>query len=87
MEQKDIRTLCRTRLFQNCDEDEVQQLLYLFSAHEESFRKGSFILHAGERTNQLGILLSGHALIIQEDWWGTRNIIHDISGKSNRFIH
>ena len=79
MEQKDIRTLCRTRLFQGCDEDEVQQLLYLFSAHEESFRKGSFILHAGEMTNQLGILLSGHALIIQEDWWGTRNIIHDIS--------
>ena len=43
MEQKDIRTLCRTRLFQGCDEDEVQQLLYLFSAHEESFRKGSFM--------------------------------------------
>lgn len=79
MEQKDIRILCHTKLFKDCNEEEVQQLLYLFSAHEESFSKGSFILHAGDRTNQLGILLSGHALIIQEDWWGTRNILHDVT--------
>ena len=79
MEQKDIKTLCHTKLFNACDEEEVKSLLKLFSAREESFRKGSFILHAGDRTNQLGILLSGHAMIIQEDWWGNRNILHDVT--------
>ena len=79
MEQKDIKTVCSTKLFRGCDENEVLELLYLFSAHEESFRKGSFILHTGDKTNQLGILLSGHALIIQEDWWGNRNILHDVT--------
>ena len=79
MEQKDIKNICRTKLFKGCDENEVLELLYLFSAHEESFRKGSFILHTGDKTNQLGILLSGHALIIQEDWWGNRNILHDVT--------
>ena len=79
MNQEDIKTLCRTKLFRNCSEEEVMELLYLFSAHEESFRKGSFIMHSGDRTNQLGILLSGHALIIQEDWWGNRNILNHVT--------
>ena len=79
MNQEDIRTICRTKLFKDCSEEEVMELLYIFSAHEESFRKGSFILHSGDRTNQLGILLSGHALIIQEDWWGNRNILNHVT--------
>ena len=78
MEERSLKTLSQCKLFSGCTYDEIEELLYIFSAHQQRYRKGEFVLHSGDRTNQLGILLSGHALILQEDWWGNRNILHDV---------
>lgn len=33
------------------------------------------ILRAGESTPSLGLLLTGHASLVQEDFWGNRSIL------------
>ncbi len=40
-----------------------------------SFPRGAYLLRAGAPCSSAGLLLSGRALIIQEDFWGNRNVL------------
>ena len=44
-----------------------------------SYQKAEYILSAGTSIDCIGMLLSGSASIIQEDFWGNRNMITKIS--------
>ncbi len=50
-------------------------MLSCLQARVESFPKESFLLHAGDKVDAIGLVLSGSVLVIQEDIWGNRNII------------
>jgi CRP/FNR family transcriptional regulator, cyclic AMP receptor protein len=73
---KDFIPIIRSApLFAGISDDELSAMLSCLDAKEKSFPKDSFLLRAGDTTEQIGIVISGKILIIQEDIWGNRNII------------
>lgn len=67
--------LARTALFQGLTEGELRQTLDCLGAVKRSYPRQSFLLRAGDQTQSMGLLLSGSALLVQEDLWGRRNIL------------
>ncbi len=80
---KYIDILKKTKLFKDIDEESILELLPLFEANLRNYRKGEYIFRAGETTEVLGIMLSGKAMIIQEEFWGSRNILSFIEVGQN----
>lgn len=72
--QKYSETLKRSILFSGIDETEMNSMLGCLDARTEKFRKNDYILRVGDSPDKIGILLSGNALVIQEDYWGNRDI-------------
>ncbi len=72
---KFIPIIRSSRLFSNVSEEELCAMLSCLQARVESFPKESFLLHAGDKVDAIGLVLSGSVLVIQEDIWGNRNII------------
>ena len=71
-------------LFANMADEEVAFLLGHLGYSERSFAKDSYIINAGNKTDSAAIVLSGSVLIVQDDYWGNRNIIAEI-GESESF--
>lgn len=69
-----LSLLKRTTLFNGIDEAEIEAMLGCLGAKTESYSKNEYILRVGESPQALGLLLSGSVLIVQEDYWGNRNI-------------
>lgn len=72
---KDFSILSSSLLFRGISENELSSMLACLEARKEDFPRGAFVLHAGDKTDAIGLLLSGSVLIIQEDIWGNRNIL------------
>lgn len=64
-----------SQLFDGIAEEETKAMLSCLEARQERFQKGSYILHAGDVTESLGLILEGRVLVVQEDFWGNRNIL------------
>ena len=62
-------------LFSGVSEDELTAMLSCLNAEERDFAKEDFILRAGDTVESIGLVLSGSALVIQEDICGNRNIL------------
>ena len=50
-------------------------MLSCLGARIDAFPKGSRLLRAGDAVEDVGLVLAGSALIVQEDIWGNRNIL------------
>ena len=73
---KDFLPVIRSaQLFSGISEDELTAMLSCLKAEKKSFPKEAFVLRAGDTADSIGFVLSGTALIIQEDIWGNRNIL------------
>lgn len=72
---KDEKVLQECSLFQGLAENQISSVLKCVNVKTASFAKDEYILHAGETTDFIGLILSGSAFMIQEDLWGNRNII------------
>ena len=66
-------------LFSGIEENELSSLLQCLSANYVHFNKNEFIFLSGDKVTSIGIVLSGNVHIIQEDFWGKRTILSDIS--------
>ena len=62
-------------LFSGISDDELAAMLSCLGARIDTFPKGSRLLRAGESVEEVGLVLAGSALIVQEDIWGNRNIL------------
>lgn len=62
-------------LFRNMSSDEIQQCLVSLSAEEKAYKKGDILLHAGEATSQMGMVVSGSVTIESNDIWGNCTIL------------
>ena len=62
-------------LFSGISDDELAAMLSCPGARIDTFPKGSRLLRAGEAVEEVGLVLTGSALIVQEDIWGNRNIL------------
>ena len=61
-------------LFSGISDEELAAMLSCLGARIDTFPKGSRLLRAGESVEEVGLVLAGSALIVQEDIWGNRNI-------------
>lgn len=66
-------------LFWDIEEAELPELLEALDAHSRRYQKGEIIMPEGEKTDSLGLVMSGSVLIVQDDFWGNRNILARIT--------
>lgn len=67
--------LSNTQLFYGLKEDEITSLLGCLNAEKCSYKKGEVILSEGSITENIGIVLSGMAIISCCDIWGNNSIL------------
>ena len=70
-----LQIIRSSSLFSGIEKEEAGAMLSCLEASEKTFEKDTYIFRAGDTTGSLGIVLSGEVLIIQEDFWGNRNIV------------
>ena len=73
MDELNILTECA--LFRGLRRAQIREMLPCLSARQARFRRGQFLLRAGDRASSAGIILSGEAEVLQEDFWGNRNLL------------
>lgn len=66
-------------LFSGISENELTVVLPCLGTSIKKYEKGDFILRAGDSTDSIGLVLMGSTLVIQEDIWGNRNILHKVN--------
>lgn len=75
MNQKDLN---RVILFRGMSEEELKACLQSLSYHIRSYEKGTGILHAGDTTDYMGIVLHGSVTIESTDPWGNCTILSHV---------
>lgn len=73
--EKYLKVLRDCPLFAGLEDSEILSVLNCVGAYTVSKKQNSYIFRVGDSTELTGIILSGSALIIQEDLWGHRNIL------------
>lgn len=73
--QKMIIQLQNTSIFAGLSEAEITAALACLTAKTDEYQKGQCMLYAGTRVQSLGLLLTGSALVVQEDFWGNCNLM------------
>ena len=76
--EKYLPLLQKSPLFASMAPEQIQSVLHCVGATVREAGAGEYILHAGSRTQAMGLLLTGSALAVQEDLWGERNIMGKI---------
>ena len=76
---ENIDVIKNSRLFAGIAEENIAAMLNCLSVRCEKFSKNDFIMRDGKHTDSLGMLLSGAALVIREDYMGNRNIIANVA--------
>lgn len=69
-----LEILQTSAVFRGVDAGEITSMLHCLGAKVVSCAKGEFLLHTGDAPEAVGLLLSGSLLVLQEDYWGNRNI-------------
>ena len=62
-------------LFAGLTQDEIAAILPCLSARQTGFRRGQFLLRAGDEVRFAGVVLAGEVELLQEDFWGNRNLL------------
>ena len=71
----ELKILTECALFCGLRRAQIQDMLPCLSARRSRFRRGQFLLRVGDRASSAGIILSGEAEVLQEDFWGDRNLL------------
>lgn len=66
-------------IFHGMDEQEIEAVLNCLKAKTSSYEKGEYVLRTGDSIDTLGLILKGTVLVIQEDFWGNRNLLAKVS--------
>ncbi len=61
--------------FSGLSDQEILSALHCINGSILSKKKDAYIFRSGDATSVMGMVLSGSALILQEDLWGHRNIM------------
>lgn len=77
MTDKELSILKKSPLFAGVSAEEIDRMLGCLAITKRSYYKNEVILHAGDITSSVGLVVSGCIHIINEDFWGNRNIISE----------
>ena len=72
---KTIEQCAACGLFRGMNPGEIASVLTCFHAHVTQYDKGALILHAGDKTTSLALVLEGSVTIQSDDFWGNRTIL------------
>ena len=75
MEGVNLKTLTKTEIFAGASEEEVASMLNCLSAKKRKYQKDEIIFHAGDTVASIGVMLTGSALIENDDIWGNRSVL------------
>lgn len=76
--QQYLEILRQSGLFAGVQAQELEAMLGCLQPRMADYRKDDFILSAGDTTDSFALVLQGSVHIIQEDFWGNRNILSAI---------
>ena len=65
-------------LFSGISDEKLAVMLSCLEARIDTFPKGARLLRAGDTVEEVGLVLAGSALVVQEDIWGNRSILSKI---------
>ncbi len=80
----DINVLEESRLFRGMTTKELSSCLDALNVQEKKYRKDEIILHSGEQTSNMGMVLSGSVTIESNDVWGNCTVLSHV-GKNQYF--
>lgn len=66
--------LMNTPLFDGIEQNNIGSMLNCLGARTELYQKNDYLLQTGDSPDSVGLLLSGSVLVMQDDFWGNRNI-------------
>lgn len=73
--EKYLGILRRKNIFSGMRDDEILSILQCMDVRVITCAEGQYIFREGDTTSEMGLVLTGSVLIIQEDFWGYRNIM------------
>ena len=76
---KYIDVLKRTKLFSGVGENDIEAMLTCLGATLGVYKKGEYVLRAGEHLSKIMVPVKGSLLIQNDDYWGNRSIISHVS--------
>ena len=71
----EMETVLHSYLFSGIDETELKIMLPCLAAERRVYARNEFIFRAGAHIHQVGLVLSGCADILRDDYWGSRHIV------------
>ena len=77
--EKYIPIIQKTTLFREIVEKDLKCMLNCLNVTKKVYQKNEFIIHPGSKIQEIGLVVSGLALIVNEDVWGGRNIISELT--------
>lgn len=75
---KYVNILLKSSLFSGLSAEDTDSVLDCLGAIIKNFKKNECILMAGNTTEYIGLLLTGKAIVIQEDYWGGQSVMSAI---------
>ena len=75
MKNNDIAVIMSSDLFRGVGEKETESMLGCLSAERRAYEKGAYIYQYGDMVDAIGLVTEGTANVINEDYWGNRNIV------------
>ena len=72
---KHLLIIRNSELFRGISSEEIGLLLEEMPVKRQAYSKGNFIFYAGDAVRYIHIVLTGVVHIVQEDYWGNRNIL------------
>lgn len=80
----DMKMLKDNVLFKGLTDGEMTECLKALKAAEKAYKKDSLILHAGDVTKRMGLVLNGSVTVESNDIWGNCTILSHV-GKGQFF--
>ena len=71
--------ILKSKIFKNIEENEVALLLKCINNYRKTFKKGEIILREGEKTEYMGIVITGSVVVERADLWGNNTVLGVIS--------
>ncbi len=71
--------LSETQLFHGIEENDIKTLLNCLKPQKRHYKKGETILAEGAVTENIGIVLTGLAIIARDDIWGNTSILGNVA--------
>lgn len=73
-----LQAMKASGLFMSLPDEKILAVLKTMAIRRKTYDKGSFVFYAGDAIAELGLVLRGTVHIVQEDYWGNRNILAQI---------